>query len=209
MTSFKIMAFLAMLVVVLLPMTALGFHDDMSPALAPFYEKVCEEVDCGKGTCKADIKYPFSYICECNANWKRSLDDDVDEDLKFLPCIIPNCTLNYGSCQPAPPPVPEKEIPHNISFYDPCNWIYCGEGTCNRSSTYKHICQCNSGFSNLLNTSYFPCYSECTLGADCGRLGITVSRQASDNGSQATSFLPGKLHWMIILIISAAMAIWK
>ncbi|KAK0602822.1 hypothetical protein LWI29_037309 [Acer saccharum] len=93
MASFKIMAFLAMLVVVLLPMTALGFHDNMSPALAPFYEKVCEEVDCGKGKCKVDMKYPFSYICECEANWKRSTDDDVDDDLKFLPCIVPNCKL--------------------------------------------------------------------------------------------------------------------
>ncbi|KAH7571921.1 hypothetical protein JRO89_XS04G0167100 [Xanthoceras sorbifolium] len=151
MASFKVMAFLAVLVVVSLPMTTLGLHDDLSPALAPFYEKVCEEVDCGKGACKADIKYPFSYICECDAGWKRSQDNDIDEDLRFLPCIIPNCTLNYGTCQPAPPPVPEKEVPHNVSFYDPCYWIYCGEGA---------------------------------LGSDCGRLGITVSRQESDDGSQ-------------------------
>ncbi|KAL5835414.1 hypothetical protein ACOSQ4_014911 [Xanthoceras sorbifolium] len=209
MASFKVMAFLAVLVVVLLPMTTLGLHDDLSPALAPFYEKVCEEVDCGKGACKADIKYPFSYICECDAGWKRSQDNDIDEDLRFLPCIIPNCTLNYGTCQPAPPPVPEKEVPHNVSFYDPCYWIYCGEGTCNKTSTYKHTCQCNSGFSNLLNVSYFPCYGECALGSDCGRLGITVSRQESDDGSQATSFLPGTFHWMTILIFSAAMAMWK
>jgi hypothetical protein len=27
-------------------------------------------------------------------------------------------TLKYGTCQPAPPPVPQKEAPHNSSFFD-------------------------------------------------------------------------------------------
>lgn len=27
-------------------------------------------------------------------------------------------TLNYGQCQPAPPPVPEKVAPYNMSAFD-------------------------------------------------------------------------------------------
>ena len=42
-----------------------------------------------------------------------------------------------------------------------CYWIYCGEGTCNKTATYKHVCECNPGYSNLLNITHFPCYRQC------------------------------------------------
>lgn len=42
-----------------------------------------------------------------------------------------------------------------------CYWAYCGEGTCTKSRTHTHMCQCKQGFSNLLNISAFPCFSEC------------------------------------------------
>ncbi|GLT32709.1 hypothetical protein SLA2020_073540 [Shorea laevis] len=193
-----------------LPLAALG-DDHLTPALSTFYEKVCDEVECGKGTCKADIIYPFNYICECDAGWKRTKDDDVNDDFKFLPCVIPNCTLDY-SCQPAPPPVPEKEVPHNASAYDPCYWIYCGEGTCKQTETYKHECKCNPGYSNLLNKTYYPCYRNCTLGSDCASLGITVASTktsaATDTGKAAT-FLPQKFQLVAVFIMSMAMALWK
>lgn len=55
-------------------------------------DRLCDDVDCGKGTCKANISYPLNYICECDAGWKRTQDDsDDDDDHKFLPCVIPNC----------------------------------------------------------------------------------------------------------------------
>ncbi|XP_021891264.1 uncharacterized protein LOC110809683 [Carica papaya] len=205
MASYKFMAFLAVFLV-LLPTTILGDH------LTPFFEKICEEVECGKGTCKANISYPLNYICECEAGWKQTQDDDdVDDDHRFLPCIIPNCTLDF-SCQPAPPPVPEKEVPHNMSFFDPCFWTYCGEGNCTKTTTYKHTCECRSGFSNLLNKTFFPCYSQCTLGSDCSRLGITVKNvenSPSDDGNEATSFLPGKLPLLAVLMMSAVMTFLK
>lgn len=47
---------------------------------------------------------------------------------------------------------------HNLSA---CYWMYCGEGTCTKNSTYTHTCQCNSGHYNLYNISAFPCFSEC------------------------------------------------
>ncbi|XP_021282993.1 uncharacterized protein LOC110415616 [Herrania umbratica] len=207
MASYKIFAFAALLLV-LFPIAAKG-DSDLSPALAPFYDRVCEEVECGKGTCKADISYPLNYICECDAGWKRTRDNNDSDDVRFLPCVIPNCTLDY-SCQPAPPPVPEKEVPHNSSFFDPCYWTYCGEGTCNKTATYKHVCECRPGYFNLLNKTYFPCYSQCTLGSDCSRLGITVADQTSTpDGGKAYTFLPGKLHWVAVLMMSMAMVLWK
>ncbi|XP_062144417.1 uncharacterized protein LOC133851839 [Alnus glutinosa] len=208
MASSNLVVFLAMLLV-LLPMTALGTN--YTWPLDPFFEKVCDEVECGRGNCTAGVDYPLGFKCECESGWKRTRDDDDDDNLTFLPCVIPNCTLNYG-CQPAPPPVPEKEIPHNISFFDPCYWVYCGEGTCTRNKTYTHTCQCNSaGYSNLLNISVFPCYSECTLGSDCSRLGITVAKTTSTGSGtgQATSFLPGKFHWIAIFMVSLGMVLCK
>ncbi|XP_038891234.1 uncharacterized protein LOC120080588 [Benincasa hispida] len=172
----------------------------------PFLDKICEEVNCGKGNCTADAGYPFGFKCECNSGWKRTREDD--DDLTFLPCVIPNCSLNYG-CQPAPPPVPEKPVPNNSSFFDVCYWAYCGEGSCVKNRTYAHTCECKSGYYNLLNISAFPCYSDCTIGSDCAKLGIKVANvNSTDNGSgpgtgQGNSILPEKLHWVAIAILFA------
>ncbi|KAF3454337.1 hypothetical protein FNV43_RR04784 [Rhamnella rubrinervis] len=203
MASSTSLALVAMVLVVLLPISAMG---DVPTWVA---EKICEEMECGKGTCKVDNSSSVGFICECDANWKRLKDDDDNDDFRFLPCVIPKCTLNYDKCQPAPPPVPEKEAPHNISAFDPCYWAYCGEGICTRKSNTSHVrvCQCNPGYFNLLNVSVYPCYSECTIGSDCSKLGIKVADATSTDGSQATSFLPGK--WMIILMTSVGLMLWK
>ncbi|KAF5740523.1 hypothetical protein HS088_TW11G00594 [Tripterygium wilfordii] len=206
MASSKSTAFLALLLV-LLAVIAVG--DDV---LSDFNEMVCEEVNCGKGRCKAGIGYAFNYICKCDRGWKRTEDDDVNDAAPFLPCVIPNCSLDY-SCQPAPPPVPETQVPLNISFFDPCYWAYCGEGSCTRAETYTFECSCKSGFYNLLDTSYFPCYSDCTIGSDCSRLGIKVANQKTTTNGQtrspATIIRPGNFHQMIMLIMSMALALRK
>ncbi|XP_065616404.1 uncharacterized protein LOC111988211 [Quercus suber] len=205
MASSKFVAFLAVLVV-LLPMSALGANNTTDPFLA----RVCEEVECGKGTCVADLSYPLGFQCQCDQGWRRN--DDGYADLAFLPCVIPNCTLNYSGCQPAPPPVPQKTNPYNLSAFDPCYWAYCGLGTCTRNQTYRQLCTCQSGSSNLLNISVFPCYSECTLGSDCASLGIKVSNSSSSGGSgtsRANSFLPGNFHWMTLLMVSVGLVFWK
>ncbi|XP_022143152.1 uncharacterized protein LOC111013088 [Momordica charantia] len=179
----------------------------------PFFEKVCEEVNCGKGNCTADAGYPFGFICNCDSGWKRTRDND--DDLTFLPCVIPNCSLNYG-CQPAPPPVPDKTVPRNSSFFDPCYWAYCGEGECVKNKTYTHTCSCNPGYYNLLNTSAFPCYSDCTIGSDCAKLGIKVANvNSTGNGNgrgtgQGNSIVPGKFQSVAMAIIfSMAMELWN
>ncbi|CAA2985356.1 Hypothetical predicted protein [Olea europaea subsp. europaea] len=193
--------FLAILLL-LIPIAAEGI------IFPPFIDNICGEVQCGKGTCEANQSYPFNFRCNCENGWKRTRLDD-EQNLEYLPCIIPDCSLNY-SCMPAAPPLPP--VPYNISFFDPCYWIYCGQGTCTKNATYTHTCQCNAGHYNLLNISAFPCYSDCALGSDCARLGIQVSRSTSnpssnnDIGNQATSFLPGKFHWIMILFISTIMS---
>ncbi|KAH7543230.1 uncharacterized protein LOC107412210 [Ziziphus jujuba] len=196
------------MVLVLLPFSSMGLWDDLAPTIGA---ELCEEMECGKGTCKVDGSSPIGFICECEANWKRTQDDEDDDDLRFLPCVIPNCSLKYDGCQPAPPPVPEKEVPRNISAFDPCYWAYCGEGKCTKNNTvsHSHVCECNSGFFNLLNVTAFPCYSECTLGSDCESLGIKVANSNSGSESYAASFLPGKFQWMMALMMSVAIILQK
>ncbi|GAA0155914.1 hypothetical protein LIER_38180 [Lithospermum erythrorhizon] len=227
-------AYILVLIVVILPFAseANWWDKDLPPSLAPQLENICNEVNCGKGKCEAAPGEPFSFKCNCDAGWKRTRfdDDNDDDDLEFLPCLIPNCSLDY-SCMPAPSPAPP--VPNNKSFFDPCYWTYCGEGTCMKNATHSHThtCQCNPGYNNLLNISAFPCYSDCALGSDCESLGVRVSRSSSnvspgnddsqgtrsssntfpsnDNNNQATAFLPGMFHWAAILLISATMALWK
>ncbi|XAR63609.1 hypothetical protein NMG60_11023609 [Bertholletia excelsa] len=195
------------LVVVLLVGVVKG-DDNVPSYLTPLAEHICDAVECGKGTCKVALGAPFGFKCECESGWKRTRLDN-ETDLEFLPCIIPNCNMNYG-CMPAAPPAPP--FPYNESVFDPCYWVYCGEGTCTKNSTYTHVCQCNSGYYNLLNVPVFPCYSDCAIGSNCDKLGIKVSNStssSSNNNNQASSFLPGKLHWMVIFLVSVAVALWK
>ncbi|KAK4424736.1 hypothetical protein Salat_1667200 [Sesamum alatum] len=202
---------LVLILVVLAAIIAAAKANDVPPSLSPFFESLCDEVECGKGRCEAAPGYPFNFRCVCEAGWKRTRLDD-EQDLEFLPCIIPNCSLDY-SCMPAAPPAPP--VPYNLSFFDPCYWIYCGEGTCNKNSTRTHTCKCNAGYSNLLNISSFPCYSDCAIGSEsCERLGIRVSKSTSgsspaDNSNQAPTFSLGKFNWMAILLVSAAMIFLK
>ncbi|OVA03475.1 hypothetical protein BVC80_1477g31 [Macleaya cordata] len=208
----NVVAILAVVFLVVQPISA-SINDELSPFAAPYLDALCKEVECGKGTCKASLDYTFNYMCECEAGWKRSRFQD-EEDLKFLPCVIPNCTLDY-SCGTAPPPAPEiKEPPKNSSFYDPCYYAYCGEGSCTKSLRYGHKCECKQGFTNLLNITAFPCYDQCVLGSDCARLGITVAKNTANNtstsssnnsGNHASSSLPGSFVWLTILIMSVAM----
>lgn len=52
-------------------------------------DEVCKHAECGKGTCKASNS-SIGYICECEPGWKQTRPEH-DDDLKFLPCVIPNC----------------------------------------------------------------------------------------------------------------------
>ena len=54
---------------------------------------MCEEVECGKGTCVADLSYPLGFKCQFDQGWSRN--DDGYADLAFLPCVIPNCKFFF------------------------------------------------------------------------------------------------------------------
>ncbi|CAH1421821.1 unnamed protein product [Lactuca virosa] len=209
---FSVASSSAMLLVLAFLSSMAQGDNSMPLTLTPFSDNICDQVNCGKGNCSVDLGKPFQFVCQCEPGWKRtrSNDDNEEDDHQFLPCVIPNCTLDY-SCMPAAPPSPP--IPDNISVFDPCYWTYCGEGTCtkNLSYTYTHTCECNPGYTNLMNTSHFPCFSNCAIGADCRRLGIRVLEATSPSGdqSQGMRFLPGGFHWIEIIVISVIMALWK
>ncbi|PSR92753.1 Slit 2 protein like [Actinidia chinensis var. chinensis] len=187
----------------------------LSPILSPVLDGVCKEVECGKGTCKPSLNSTLLFECECDRGWKQSRPDD-DNDLKFLPCVIPNCTLDY-SCSEAAPPVQDKESRSNKSILDPCHWSDCGGGTCNKTSAFTYKCECREGYYNLLKVDAFPCFRECAIGMDCAGLGITLTNKSTsptpglaDNGTNQASSIPrGNTHWLIIVSMVLATLLWK
>ncbi|KAK9919571.1 hypothetical protein M0R45_028160 [Rubus argutus] len=207
----KSMAFFA-IALVLVPMATFALDwPDISPSIQ---DEICKRVECGKGTCKFNSSYPSVYTCECDKGWRRTINGT--DEINFLPCVIPECTLNYNnSCQPPPQAPDYSKIPDNYSAFDPCSWVYCGEGTCVKNATYLYTpqCVCNSGANNLLGVTVFPCYKDCTLTSSCEALGIKVSNSNSSSGgsdsNKATEFMPGKFQLMTIVMVSVGMLLWK
>lgn len=74
--------------------SCLIMDDDVHVFIVIFHflgtENVCDKVTCGKGKCKASQNSTFFYECECDLGWKQNTMAD-DQNLKFLPCIVPNC----------------------------------------------------------------------------------------------------------------------
>ncbi|KAM0032552.1 hypothetical protein Hdeb2414_s0016g00476301 [Helianthus debilis subsp. tardiflorus] len=178
---------------------------------SPYLDNLCDGISCGRGNCSVDVARPFSFVCKCDPGWRRTLGSGDEDDLQFLPCVIPNCSMDY-SCIPAPPP-PTPPIPNNISIFDPCYWTYCGDGTC---SNNNYTCNCKPGYTNLLNISYFPCFSDCAIGADCSRLGVRSSATTSPPGdgsqedtSQGIRFLSGGFHCIGVIMMCVALVLWK
>ncbi|CAK9329121.1 unnamed protein product [Citrullus colocynthis] len=192
------------------------FNDLLSPLLSPILENVCKEVNCGKGTCKASGNGTFSFECDCDSGWKQTLSDDDDDGghFEFLPCIIPKCNLTH-SCSLAPPPGVQTKPRTNESIFDPCNWVDCGGGSCNKTSPLTYKCDCLEGYYNLLNTTSFPCYKECSIGMDCKELGIPVTNSpasttstSTTNNNNAASGLPlkrGSLSTISLVVMYVAM----
>ncbi|GAV57567.1 hypothetical protein CFOL_v3_01104 [Cephalotus follicularis] len=190
------------------PLTAsCDFLSELSPLLSPVFDSVCKEVECGKGKCKPSQNSSFFFECECDPGWKQSVFH-LDGHLTFLPCIVPNCTLNYACAAAAAPPQ-EKTTKTKESIFDPCHWTDCGGGSCNKTSSFTYSCECAEGYYNLLNITAFPCFKECSIGMDCSNLGISTSNKSTSStpglASQAGSNLQGKHLWLIMMMISIAM----
>ncbi|CAA2993604.1 vitamin K-dependent S-like [Olea europaea subsp. europaea] len=184
--------------------------------LSPIFGDACKEDVCGKGNCRASNDTSFGFVCECEAGWKQARSEN-DTDFKFLPCVIPNCTLNY-SCGQAPAPAPETGKRANLSIFDPCHWTDCGGGSCNKTSLFTHRCECKEGYYNLLNVTAFPCFKECAIGMDCSKLGFGVMNKSTspsspnlaDNSSNQASFVPrNEFAWSIITATTLALVMVK
>ncbi|KAD6119432.1 hypothetical protein E3N88_10703 [Mikania micrantha] len=157
--------------------TGAGAGDFLAPLLSPIFEDVCKQAKCGNGICKPSDNSTIPFECECSPGWKQ-IAATSDQYLKFLPCVIPNCTFDY-SCSKASPPVQEKDNRRNESIFDVCQWIDCGGGRCESTSLFTHKCTCNEGYHNLLNLTFSPCFRECSLGLDCKDLGIGFNDKPS------------------------------
>ncbi|KAJ6431486.1 hypothetical protein OIU84_018879 [Salix udensis] len=165
----------------------------------------------GKETASRLVIVLGSMNVNVDPGWKQVSSDDH----KFLPCIVPNCTLNL-SCMPAPSPVQDKASKDNESIFDPCFWTDCGGGSCNKTSTFTHSCTCAEGYNNLLNIPALPCYRDCAIGVDCQNLGISVSNKSASptpvmvdsSKNQDSSILQEKFHWLMALIVLLSMIDW-
>ncbi|XP_072951970.1 uncharacterized protein [Typha angustifolia] len=148
--------------------------------LSPILNGICNGVECGKGRCKVAEDGVFGFECECDNGWTQL---QFDDHLRFLPCIIPNCTFDSACYNDSMPPrTPFPSISHT-SIFDPCLWSFCGRGTCIKTSDFEHRCECGEGYSNLLNISTLPCFKKCRITADCAVLGFTLSNSSSPTAS--------------------------
>ncbi|KAH1096338.1 hypothetical protein J1N35_013259 [Gossypium stocksii] len=213
MSSLKTLAFLSIFLLLHLKIAKTDF---LSPLLSPLFDDVCKEVECGRGKCKPSINgtLPF-YVCECDPGWKQTFSDKDDHaHLKFLPCIVPNCSMN-NVCSAAPSPAQEKASDTDQSAFDICRWTNCGSGSCNKTSPFTYDCRCSEGYFNLLNVSAFPCYKECAIGLDCANLGISLTNKSTsvtptpstsqNDVNQACLKLLGTWHWVIVMVLLLAM----
>ncbi|PIA65298.1 hypothetical protein AQUCO_00100639v1 [Aquilegia coerulea] len=152
---------------------ATGLSTNSQPMIDdPIIGALCALVNCGEGKCVPSSGgtslLPFD--CECNSGWKKVQIGP----LTYPACIIPNCTIDFGcgSSTPPSPPAPLLPLP-SFNLSDPCGFTWCGEGTCVVDGS-DHICQCNQGADNLSGLKGFPCFEECSLGADCNGVGLGV-----------------------------------
>ncbi|PAN51463.1 hypothetical protein PAHAL_9G596200 [Panicum hallii] len=182
------------------------FFSPLAPIFAPVINSICSTVTCGKGNCTV-APGTLGYRCECDPGWTQL---HVGDHLRFLPCVIPNCSIDSscsnGSPAPAPTPLPP---PKNFSL-DPCELAYCGTGgTCRNGSGLSYHCECKEGYSNLLNMTTMPCFHNCSIGADCSRIGIlpfsnSSSKSPAPPGSESISnngnvAAPGSISQRILL----------
>ncbi|CAL4929183.1 unnamed protein product [Urochloa decumbens] len=193
------------------------FFSPLAPIFAPVINSICSTVACGKGNCTV-APGTLGYRCECDPGWTQL---HVGDNLRFLPCVIPNCSIDSScsnsSSAPAPTPLPP---PKNFSL-DPCELAYCGTGgTCRNGSGLSYHCECKEGYSNLLNMTNMPCFHNCSIGADCSRIGILPfsnssnnspappsSESISNNGNAAThGSISQRMLLPLLLVVSLAVS---
>ncbi|XP_074566864.1 uncharacterized protein LOC141823475 isoform X2 [Curcuma longa] len=188
-------------------------RNPLAPLLGPLFDNMCNRsfVSCGRGTCEESSDATFGYVCNCDGGWSQF---HVGDSFRFLPCVVPNCSVNYKCFDDSETPAAPPEPPHITNLSDLCSYAYCGGGNCVRNSTFGHRCECHEGYSNLLNITSFPCYRDCSFGADCSDLGISLYNSSSSSSQPSLSsrgrFAPCSLFWMgSSLGISIVMALMR
>ncbi|KAM3707182.1 hypothetical protein ACJW31_02G004600 [Castanea mollissima] len=204
MASTCVTGFLAVLFV-LQPWIALS--DLLPPVFSPVFDDVCKEVACGKGTCKPSNQSALLFECECNPGWRQA-NYGPAENFKFLPCVVPNCTVNY-SCMNASSPIQDKGSIANESIFDLCHWAYCGGGSCNKTSNFTYGCECAKDYYNILNDTSLPCFQDCAIGVDCSSQGISSSNKSTSATQALSNDATSNYLWLITLMTFMAVVHWK
>ncbi|CDY36866.1 BnaC08g09810D [Brassica napus] len=186
--------------------------------LSPIFDNICKAVVCGKGKCKASSNGTFKHECECDNGWKQ-----FDHNLKFLPCVTPNCKISI--------PISLLTLCVYIyiyiyiyiydsrCFFIVCHWMNCGEGICKKKNLFLYSCECREGYSNFMNIATSPCFKQCALGQDCLNPG-TPSNSSSNASSSSPPALPdgsksqgpnlrGSSLWLISSMICVSLAPWR
>ncbi|XP_071901553.1 uncharacterized protein [Coffea arabica] len=165
-------------------------------------EDPCAKASCGQGACVASL---LGFDCVCKPGWsKMQLGPIV-----FPACTVPNCTINSQCGNGAPPPPPAPPPPFNL--FNPCNLVWCGDGTCvPNPNGLGYYCKCNNGSANLFNLTGVACLKECYLGADCK--GVTFGSPSSpppplppaSSNAANCSTSPGSVILMLLSLIFLA-----
>lgn len=184
----------------------------LAPLRSSSLVAVCDLVKCIKGTCVGSSSFPY-YACECDSGWKPLFGSSS------FPCVLPNCSISTNcantSASPASAPPPVVSPTNLVSV---CSLPVCGNGQCiqnstGNSSSYGYECNCDVGYSNLLNKTDGFCIRECSLGADCTNLNIGGSllppppppppQSSSQNSNQG----PKQLSLQSNLVMMATLAL--
>ncbi|KAJ6348146.1 hypothetical protein OIU76_004595 [Salix suchowensis] len=123
-------------------------------------DDVCALTNCGEGACKASSASLLGF----------------------------DCTVDFGCGNGAPPPPPPSRPPP-FDLLNPCNLVWCGDGTCVANGT-GHICQCTGDSANLFNLTGLACFKKCYLGADCNGLVLGKSPPSPPPPAPASSATP-------------------
>ncbi|KAB5563950.1 hypothetical protein DKX38_004004 [Salix brachista] len=97
-------------------------------------------------------------------------------------------TVDFGCGNGAPPPPPPSRPPP-FDLLNPCNLVWCGDGTCVANGT-GHICQCTGDSANLFNLTGLACFKKCYLGADCNGLVLGKSPPSPPPPAPTSSATP-------------------
>lgn len=189
---------------------AADFFSPLAPIFSPVINSICSTVACGQGNCTV-APDTLGYRCDCRPGWTQL---HVGDSLRFLPCVIPNCSIDSSCFNGSPAPAPALALtplppPKNFSL-DPCELAYCGAGgTCRKNgSGMSYHCECKKGYSNLLNMTAMPCFRNCSIGADCASIGIHPSSTGNSPpappgsesiSNQGSAAAPGSISQRILL----------